>query len=125
MELSIVAARFIGLLYISVGLALFTRQIDGKELITSFKNSPGLSLIAGIIGLGIGVFLIYFHNIWVANWPVLITILGWIALIEGFVYIAFPKALFAMAKNIFVNEKIWGTICFALGLLFGYFGFLR
>jgi len=124
MELSIFVAKIVALIYLPLGIALITGQIKGKELVASFEKSPGLSMTTGYFGVIVGVSLISFHNIWVKDWQVLITIIGWIAVIECVSLLAFPKTMFSMAKGMTKNEKLWGLISVILGLIFGYFGFL-
>ncbi len=123
MELSIFVAKIIALIYLPLGFALFTGQLKGKELVASFEKSPGLSLTTGYFGVTIGVILITYHNLWIKGWPVLITIIGWIAVIECVALLAIPKTLFAMANRMATNEKLWGLVSLILGLVFGYFGF--
>lgn len=124
MELSIFVAKVISLIYLPLGIALLGGQLKGKEIIDSFKKSPGLSILVGCIGLIIGIFLITYHNIWIKDWPVLITIFGWAAAIEGIVFIGLPKLMFSITNVIPKNEKLWGFIALILGLVFGYFGFI-
>ena len=79
---------------------------------------------AGIAGLIAGTFLATFHNIWVKSWPIIITLLGWVAIIEGVLFIAFPKPMLKAGKKISKNEKVWGIFALIFGLLMGYFGFV-
>jgi hypothetical protein len=124
MELSIFVAKVIALIYLPLGIALLAGQLKGKELVASFEKSLGLSLVIGCFGMIIGVFLITYHNVWVKDWPVLITIVGWMAVIESAFLLALPKFSFSMTKVIPKNEKLWGIITLILGLIFGYFGFI-
>lgn len=124
MELSIFVAKVIALIYIPLGFAMLIGQLNGKNLVDSFKRSPGLSLTTGYVAVIVGVALVTYHNIWVKDWTVLVTIIGWIALIEGVLLLALPKTMFAMAKRMSKNEKLWGIITIILGLIFAYFGFI-
>ncbi len=123
MELSIFVAKIIALIYLPLGVSMVSGQLKGKELVASFEKSPGLSLTTGYFGVIIGVILITYHNIWIWGWPVLITIIGWIAVIECVALLALPKTMFSMAKVMSTNEKLWGFITIILGFLFRYFGF--
>ena len=123
MELSIFVAKIVALIYLPLGLALLIGQVKGKDIVDSFEKSPALQLIIGYSGVIVGVTLVTYHNIWVQDWPVLITILGWIAIIESVTFLAFPKFSFSLTKWIPMNGKLWGVIALILGLIFGYFGF--
>jgi tellurite resistance protein TehA-like permease len=123
-EITIFMARIIALIYIPLGVAMITGQIKGKDMVTSYEKSPVITLFVGIFAVIAGTFLVTYHNIWVKDWPVLITLLGWVAVIEGVVFIAFPKPFLKVSKKMSKNEKVWSYFALAFGLLFGYFGFL-
>jgi hypothetical protein len=89
----------------------------------SFERSQGLTFTSGFFTLVFGMVLVTFHNLWVKNWIVLITIVGWMALLKGIMLIMFPKAI-SHFKGMYKNIKVWGIIMLVLGLLFGYFGFV-
>jgi len=123
MELSIFVAKIAAILYLSAGVAVLNSQITIDKIMSSFENSQGLTMVSGLFGIIIGMLLIEYHNFWVNDWTVLITIIGWAALFKGILYIAFPKTLFSF-KPLFKNMQAWGKFMIALGLFFGYFGFL-
>lgn len=123
-ELTLFVARAVALVYLPMGVGLMTGQISGKAMVKSYKDSPGLALWIGIFAVLAGTFLVQYHNIWVKGWPILVTLLGWVAVIEGVAFIAFPKALLPLSEKMSKNDKTWGFIGLLLGLLFGYLGFL-
>ena len=67
--------------------------------------------------------LINAHNIWVKDWTVLITIIAWAVTIKGFLLVASPNLLFSCSSKLKFTKN-WGFLIIALGLLFGYFGFV-
>lgn len=123
-EISFFVARVIMLIYLPVGVAMLTGQLKAKEMFSSFRNSAGLTVFVGVFGLIAGAFLVHYHNIWVKDWPVLITLLGWVAVIECMALIAFPKTMLSMGDTFSRNEKFWGFAAILFALLFGYFGFV-
>ena len=48
----------------------------------------------------IGIILIEYHNIWIMNWNVLITIISWLFLIGGVIVVIIPNSL-SFYKEIF------------------------
>jgi hypothetical protein len=66
------------------------------------------------------------HNIWVGNWTVLITILGWLAVFKGVLIITVPKRVERFSKTVFSGQMLqwFPYIAGLLGLLFGYLGFM-
>ena len=123
MELSILVAKIAALTYLSAGIAALSGKMDYKKIVDSFNASPALTYVTGLFALIIGMILVENHNIWVKDWPVLITIIGWASTIKGVMLIAFPDVMDSF-KPVFKNTTGVGIFLLALGLLFGYFGFL-
>ena len=123
-EISIFVARIAALIYIPLGIAMLTGQVKAQEMFANYEKSPVLTLFVGIFAVIAGTFLVTYHNIWVKDWPVLVTLLGWIGVIEGVFFIAFPKPMLKAGKKISTNDIVWSLFALALGLLFGYFGFI-
>ncbi len=124
MELSILVAKILALFYIAYGIGIFSGKVNIGKMMKSLEDSQGLSLVLGMLLLILGALLVNAHNIWVKDWTVLITIIAWAALIKGFLFITAPQALLSL-KGIYKNVKpSWGLGVIALGLLFGYFGFV-
>ncbi|MGB3082827.1 MAG: hypothetical protein WBB86_07565, partial [Candidatus Omnitrophota bacterium] len=81
------------------------------------------------MALVFGIFLVMFHNIWVLNWTVLITILGWSSLIKGILLIVFPNMIFKMTEMCRKSTAVLAVhviIILALGVfltIMGYFAY--
>lgn len=54
-------------------------------------DNAALTYLTGFIAVTFGLLIIGYHNLWVADWRVLITIIGWLALIKGLIFIVLPK----------------------------------
>ena len=73
-----------------------------------------------------GVLIIENHNVWEANWTVIITIIGWVALLKGILLLAFPTKL-DFFKSKFSNDsflKLLTPLVLLFGLIFLYLGFM-
>ena len=68
--------------------------------------------------------LIEYHNIWVKDWTVVITIIGWFATLKGVLLLANPKFMLGF-KNYYKDNKSWGIFVIVIGLFFAYYGFLN
>jgi len=66
------------------------------------------------------------HNVWVLNWPVIITLLGWIAVISGALRVFAPDRALEIGKKAIASKQII-TVSAAFWLVIGavlcYFGF--
>lgn len=124
MELSILGAKIIAVIYISSGIGVLIGQINFNTIAADFNKSTALTFIAGSFGIIIGLILVKYHNHWVKNWTVLITIISWAFLIGGFIVVVFPKSL-SYFSRVYKHSPAWGILMICFGLLFGYFGFIN
>lgn len=82
--------QLIGIAYAAVGLGGLINKNTYNRLIEGFVDSPALLFVTGILALVMGFVLVAFHNVWVMGWTVIITLFGWIALIKGVMILVFP-----------------------------------
>ncbi len=124
MDLSVLLARIIAVIYIASGIGVLTGKINFSAIANEFGRSPVLTYIAGTLAIITGTILLYYHNIWIMNWTVLITIISWIIFIGGIVIIISPRSLF-YCKKFYRQSRFWGAFMVCFGLIFGYFGFFK
>jgi len=113
---------------IVVGLAVFANPRGFREMAEEFMASKALMFLSGLILMPTGLAVVLTHNVWTADWRVLITLLGWLAAIGGALRVFGP--LFVVKAGRAVLNKpyftsIAATIWVVLGLLFCFFGYLR
>jgi hypothetical protein len=125
MELSILIARVISLVYLAAAAGAIFSADRYRRLVDDFFSNAGLTYVSGFMTIVIGSLIVNFHNIWVSNWTVLITIIGWLALVKGVLLIAFPKFVQGYSKLFLEGRgfRMFPYIAIFMGLLFGYFGF--
>jgi len=125
METTALIAKIIGILYLSFGIGLlFNKQYYSKAIENLLESSTYL-IIGGFLAIIIGLLIIEYHNIWIKNWTVLITIIGWSALVKGILLLTFPKS-FNMFKRLFKSKKLINILAIFIilfGVMFCYFGF--
>ena len=76
---SIFLARLIGPLMLAVGIGIFVNGAVYRLLADEFLRSRALIYLSGLLIMTAGLAIVLTHNVWRADWPVLITILGWLA----------------------------------------------
>jgi hypothetical protein len=126
METSQLIAKFIGpvMLVAALSALLNTRQI--MAIFEDFIKSPALIFIAGVMTLVMGLTLVIFHNHWVADWTVIITIFGWIGIAGGIMRMAFPMLAIETGKRMIGQTKmlvVIGVINILLGSFLTYKGY--
>ena len=124
MDLSILVAKIFTLYMLAMGVGIATGKLSVSRMIGDLKESQGLTLIAGFVTLVLGALLVQYHNIWVKDWTVLITILSWGVLIKGFLLVAYPQAIFSAGKMYKNVKSSFGFVFIVAGLILGYFLFV-
>src|SRR6266403_3848350 len=61
------------------------------------SRDPALIFVSGILLFVAGLAIVRVHNRWTNGWPVLVTVLGWLAVFGGLVRMLFPTGLAAIA----------------------------
>lgn len=127
MDTSILLARIIGPLLLVVGVGIFINLEHYRRLVVDFGASPLSIYMAGTTALVLGLLIVAYHNVWEWRWPVIITVMGWLALVKGAVRIIVPKLVAARAAHYGRNTNIVMTtaiVCIALGAVLTYFGYV-
>ena len=107
MEISIFFARLWGSFFIIFGLLfIITRQL-GKTI--EMTDDKAFVISTGYITLLMGLVTVILHNVWVADWRVAITILGWSTVIKGITKIGFPEHIHKQAQR-FKKKQALSTI---------------
>jgi len=128
MSTSIFLARLIGPVMLTIALAVFANQRGFRDLAEEFMASRALMFLAGFIIMPAGLAIVLTHNVWTADWRVLITIFGWLNVVGGALRLAAPpflvktgRAMLKQPRFTLFAAAIWAV----LGLLFCYFGYLH
>jgi len=118
MEITIFLAQFWGWLLVIIGLIFLLRKKALLEEMFRLLEEKGFVLFSGYLALILGLVTVILHNLWTADWRVVITIFGWISLIKGIVRIGFPEIpqkLVPVFKNKLALTQILLIICILLG----------
>jgi hypothetical protein len=128
MAQSIFLAKLIGPFFALVGLSVLVNAAAFRGIAAEFVNSPGLIFLSGILTLPAGLAILLTHNVWVANWPVLITIIGWLGVITGLLRTIAPQHVAAKGRIVAAVHNfpyIAGGIWLAIGAVLCFFGYVR
>lgn len=119
MDTSVFLAWLVGPLLVVVGLAILVNREYYRDMIERFFNDPQDYFFSGVAAFLAGTAIIAAHNIWVADWTVIITVIGWGALIKGASRLLFPqfgRQLFAGALKSHSYLVLSGVIIVPIGL---------
>ncbi|MFA5250545.1 MAG: hypothetical protein WC371_03970 [Parachlamydiales bacterium] len=124
--LSIYLAKLLGLYFLIMGLAIFFKTSHYQKSLKEMGGSDALMTVISIMPLVVGLSIVLGHNLWVDEWPVLITILGWLLLVKGLIRLFCYKTV--MKKTLKIAEKksflkTAGLVLGLIGLILCYLGF--
>ncbi|MBD3264080.1 MAG: hypothetical protein GF375_03140 [Candidatus Omnitrophica bacterium] len=123
---SIFLAKIIGPVALVVGVGLLFNLKTYQLLMDDFIKSPALIYLGGVVALFFGVWVLVFHNIWIANWSIVITIIGWLGLLKGTWLLIFPRTV---RKILQVYQRNKGLLAFHsvvaifIGVILTFFGY--
>lgn len=116
MEITIFLAKFWGSLFVILGAMSVGAGFLGKVI--KYTEDRTVTISTGYITFLLGLATVVAHNIWVADWRVAVTILGWITLFKGIEKIGFPERINKKAQIFKGNQTFWGGIIFLIGAWF-------
>ena len=123
---SIFLAKLIGPLMLAVGIGIFVNGAVYRLLADEFLRSRALIYLSGLLTMTAGLAIVLTHNVWRADWPVLITILGWLALIGGAFRIIAPQGTERIGRRMLKHKHgltIAGVVWLAVGAILCVFGY--
>lgn len=126
MDTSIYLAQLLGPVLAIAGLAILIRPDDIAKAGQEFLDSEGLLLTSGLLALVSGLALVLSHNLWVADWRVLITSLGWIVLFAGMSRLLLAGLMRRLGASMITNRVLYigpAALMLVLGLYLCWQGF--
>ena len=126
MALTILLAKVIGIVLVMIGAAIMIRRDYFLPVFAAYVEQRLVRATMSMIELLAGVFLVVAHNVW-SPWPAaLITILGWMAVLEATIYLFLPDGWVAKFIATF-NTAGWyvvgGMLAIVVGIYLAGFGF--
>jgi len=107
-DITIFLARFWGGLFLSLGLAAIGAGFLRRVI--KYTDKKAITVSTGYITFLLGLFTVSLHTIWVMDWRIIITILGWATLLKGATKIAFPNHINKRAQLFKKYSKFWGLV---------------
>lgn len=126
METSLFLAQLIGPIFTVLGLSILIRPDGILKAGAEFLETEGLLLTSGLLALTAGLALVLSHNLWVADWRVLITVIGWISLIAGLSRLLLAGPIKRLGVAMLDNRALIiapAVVMLALGLYLSWQGF--
>ena len=126
MNSSVIIAQLIGPLMLLMGVSFFINFAGLKEVGREFIESRSLIMLAGVVVFIPGLAIVNFHNIWIMEWPVVITLFGWLMVAAGIMRIAFFDQLQVLGRAMLLKDGLLRTAALfmmALGAFLSFKGY--
>jgi uncharacterized protein YjeT (DUF2065 family) len=85
--------RFVTILILATGLSHAVQPRLWAELFRDLLPRPYAAFYIGVFTLPVGLLIVLLHNVWVADWAVIVTIMGWCWTTKSCLYLLIPKIL--------------------------------
>lgn len=125
MELSVFLAKWIGLYYLIFAVLWITCRDRINKTVQDMLSSAGLLAFSGAFALMIGLAIAVGHPVWEWSWRVVITLLGYLAIVQGVLRLVYPEKVREMGLKILNKQAFVSVIAILtiLGLFLTYHGF--
>jgi len=127
MERSHFLAKLIGPVFIAGGAGMIFNTVIYRAMFERALHDHMLIYLSGVIALPVGLAIVATHNDWKWHWPLIITIIGWLAIIGGIVRMVAPQLIEQIGLSVLNYPSFFivdGGIAVLLGVLLSYFGYL-
>lgn len=117
--LTLSLATAFGAFVLAAGVGCLVAREHWQRVMDDFEDSPATTYIAAVVVFLLGTTLILAHPYWTDPLAGFVTLMGWIAAIEGLVLIAFPGPLLALARGFVRPASVaaMGVFCLVFGAL--------
>lgn len=120
--LTLYLAQAIGLYMILAGLSGLVKPDRWRQMMDEFAASAALTMMTGVVVFALGVTLVYVHGFLTDPLAILVTAVGWVALIEGALFMVVPHLLLRIGFWSLKFTRIWAIVSILLGILLGFAG---
>ncbi|MBX3493058.1 MAG: hypothetical protein KF899_08865 [Parvibaculum sp.] len=126
MRTSVFLAQLLGPTLLVMGIGMLVNREAYRLMGQEFIASRALIYIAGLLAFVPGLAIVLTHNVWVAGWPVIVTVFGWIALLGGIFRLLFPQEVTRLGTRMLANPAsvtVGGAGTIVLGSILSFFGY--
>lgn len=112
-------ASVLGWYLVAFGLLVLLRSEHLFSVTREVLARRDLFFVLAVITFILGLLMVMSHNIWLMGWPVIVTIIGWLVLISGFIRLFFPEQAIQLGQAFFSKSlylKSAAIVCLLIGL---------
>ena len=115
MAVTNILAALIGLYFICGGFAILNDRKAMAGMMQSLNDQPVLGYLGGVMAFAIGGTILAVHSLWTGWLAGFVTLVGWVALVEGVLLIAARERFLGIVSKLDMDNR-FGTV-FSLGII--------
>mgnify|MGYP006365229181 FL=1 len=123
MDRSLFLARLIGPTFVAIALGMLINLGMYESMIAEALRTGIVLYLSGLLSLLAGLAIVNLHNMWRADWRVIITILGWLMTIGGIFRIVMPQVAVAIGSTIYGGRASTIAVALIIGALGAFLSF--
>ncbi|MFN3234182.1 MAG: hypothetical protein ACE365_02055 [Gammaproteobacteria bacterium] len=127
MDVSLFLAKVFSLYLCIFGLAMLGNHDRFVKDIDHILENRAVMFLSAITVLILGILLVISHNVWVAGWPVIVTILSWMTFTKGALMLLMPS-FEIKRRHLLKQSSVFYSIAIiylVIGVYLGYVGFFQ
>jgi uncharacterized membrane protein len=127
-RISLFLARLLGPVFVAIAIGVLVNGAVFRAIAEEGLRSHALIYLTGLFAVTAGVAILLNHNVWAADWRVLITLFGWIAAIGGAQRIIWPQGTEAAIRWFLLHPTslvVAGIIWLVIGAVLCFYGYRR
>ena len=128
MDTSIFLAKLLGPLGLALGLGVLFNREAVRAVSDELSRNRAMVFLLGFITFPAGLAVVLTHNVWVADWPVFITIQGWLTTIAGAFRLIAPQDAVRFGRSVYAQPSgplFSAIIWIVFGAILCFFGYLK
>ena len=93
-----ILAVFLGLYMVAAGIGFLTGRGSYATLIDELRDNTALGYVTGAFVFALGAAMVAVHNLWTGPLAIVVSLVGWGALIEGVLMLAIRRTFLGLVK---------------------------
>lgn len=114
-ETTLVLARILGGYMAITGVALLIHRDMAEELLERLKSDFPLMFTLAILALVMGLVVVSIHNVWTGPVSIVISLIGWLAVIEGFGIMVLRQRYIALVAPLV--RPAWAAVAWSVAAI--------
>ena len=128
MATTILIAKLIGPILLVAAITMLMDAKDLQDMARGFLKDRALIYVSGVLAMLGGLAIVNTHNHWIADWPVIITLFGWVMTVGGAIRMALPSAVRSIGGAMMERPamiRVSGAVWALIGAFLTYKGYVQ